>query len=131
MTSAQVLVVADLFNGGPSELFAGDVLPLVDEVGALPRNRQGHDSTRFVQIPAFDQLLVAIARDVQKAMLRGHGSKRFFIANNQDCTHSGTHWVSVVYEISPKQNSPAAQPAAALAVTHQLATRNALAQDFG
>ena len=77
MTSAQVLVVADLFNGGPSELFAGDVLPLVDEVGALPRNRQGRDSTRFVQIPAFDELLVAIARDVQKAMSQSPWEQTF------------------------------------------------------
>lgn len=94
----EVIVVADRFNGNrPSELYAADHRALLDGPGALPRTRGGQEASRFLQTPAFDILLVNIAKDVARAKRDACTIKRFFVANTDDSTQRGSPWVSVVY----------------------------------
>ncbi len=57
LRDAEVEVLADHYNWGPSLLLIGGVLQHDDVPGEIARDRQGHETTRFVQYPHFDVLL--------------------------------------------------------------------------
>ena len=75
LRDAEVEVLTDHYNQGPLLLFIGDHLQHDDVPGAVARDREGHETTRFVQYPHFDVLLFLIARDVQSARLSRVGVK--------------------------------------------------------
>ena len=75
------ILIADSFNGGPSQLFHGD----------------GLDGSRFVSWCPYDVFLFNLANFIQTARFGRQVPRRYVILNNEDQRSTGQHWVTVVY----------------------------------
>ena len=76
-------LIADSFNGGPSQIYHGD----------------GLGGSRFVSWFPYDIFLFKLANDIQTARFGRQVPRRYVILNNEGQWTSGEHWVTVVYEI--------------------------------
>lgn len=87
LTDDEIAFVADNYNNGfPSTIFA-------EYVGGQ----------RYINYAAYDYAAVLIARDVQQSTLTRQPITRYLIVNNMFAHQSGSHWISIVYTITPRE----------------------------
>jgi hypothetical protein len=106
LTDDEVAFVADNYNNGfPSTVLALSEGHILDEFDG------GH---RYITYAAYDYAALIIAADVKKATLTRQKITRYLIVNNMFAHQSGSHWISIVYSIAPRDSVQGNSHASAL-----------------
>jgi hypothetical protein len=87
-----------------------DIAHLADHYNHnFPSTRYSHDTNpepgmeRYIRYATYDLSVLYIAMDVHAAMTTRQSITGFLIVNSEYTGHPGSHWVSIVYTITPRE----------------------------